>query len=127
MITPFVILIISFLAMTAMLVARLYEIKAGRLILAVRARESIEKHTRRGAHAVRDIARVATTKKFWTCLVTFIGHKFVEKVWHNPRVKSVTKKATDVVRGKKEIKSTGPVSFYLKDVSDYKNNNVRSQ
>jgi hypothetical protein len=120
MIIALVILIISFLAITAMLTAKHYEIKSGRQVVAVRARELVEKGVRHGARTARDVAQVAVTKHFWTGLFSFAGRKFIEKVWHHPHVRAVTKKATDVVRGKKEIKSDGPVSFYLKDVSDYK-------
>ncbi len=126
MITAFSILGVSFVAMIAMYTAKMYELKAGRVILAARARGWAEKRVNQSVHTARDVAKVAVTKHFWTGLTTFIGRKFVEKVWHHPRVQTVTKKAGDVVRGKKEIKSTGPVSFYLKDVSDYKNH-VRSQ
>ena len=126
MIFALVILIISFLAIIAMLVAKRYELKAGRQVLAVRARNWAEDKARQSAHVAKGVVQVAVTKHFWTGLSTFFCRKFVEKVWHHPHVQTVTKKATDVVRGKKEIKSTGPVSFYLKDVSDYKNH-VRSQ
>ena len=120
MIIALVILIISFLAMATMIWAGLYEIKIGRQVIAVDARKWAEVKVRQSAHAARGVAQVAATKHFWTGLSSFVGRKFVEKVWHHPHVRKVTKKATDVVRGKKEIKSNGPVSFYLKDVSDFK-------
>ena len=108
--------------MMAMLGARLYEMKVGRQVVAVEARVWVEKKARQSVHVARSVARVATTKHFWTGLSRFVGKKFVEKVWLHPKVRNVAKKAHDVVRGKKEIKSTGPVSFYLKDVIDHKNN-----
>ena len=120
MIIALVILILSFLAMTAMIIAKNYEAKAGRQILAVGARDWTEKQMRQSAHVARGVVQVAVTKHFWTGLSSFFWQSFVEKVWRHPRVQNVAKKANDVVRGKKEIKSTGPVSFYLKDVSDYK-------
>ena len=103
-----------------MIVAKNYEARAGRQILAVGARDWTEKQMRQSAHVARGVVQVAVTKHFWTGLGSFIWRKFMEKVWRHPRVQHVTKKAADVVRGKKEIKSTGPVSFYLKDVSEYK-------
>ena len=112
--------------MTAMIAARLYEIKIGRQVLAVRARCWAEKQARQGMHVARTVAQVAATKHFWTGLSSFVCQKFVDKIWHHPHIRNVAKRATDVVRGKKEIKSTGPVSFYLKDVSDYKKH-VRSK
>lgn len=114
------ILIISFLAIVAMLGAKFYETKAGRQVVAVGARGWAERQARQSVHVARGVVQVAATKHFWTGLGSFIGRKFVEKVWRHPHVRTVAKKATDVVRGKKEIKSDGPVSFYLKDVSDYK-------
>lgn len=126
MIIALVILIISFLAITTMIAARRYEIKIGRQILAVRARVWAEERARHGVHVAKGVAKVAATKHFWTGLSSFIGRVFVDKVWHHPHMRTVAKKATDVVRGKKEIKSTGPVSFYLKDISDHKKQ-VRSK
>jgi Tfp pilus assembly protein PilV len=120
MIIALVILIISFLAMIAMLGAKRYEIKAGRQVIAVGARKWAEKGAHRSVHIAKSVVKVAATKHFWTGLGSFFGRKFVEIVWHHPHVRAITKKAGDVVRGKKEIKSKGPVSFYLKDVSDYK-------
>ena len=120
MIIAFSILAISLLAMAAMLAARLYEIKAGTRIFAVGLREWIEKRARQLFHIVRGMVQVAVTGQFWTGLMSYTWRKFVEKVWHHPHVQNAARKATDVVRGKKEIKSKGPVSFYLKDVSDYK-------
>ena len=125
MIIALVILAISFLAMIGMLVAKSYELKAGRQVLAVGARTWVEKQARQSAHVAVGVAQVAVTKHFWTGLASFIGQKFSDKVWHHPRVQTVAKKATDLVNGKKEVKSDGPVSFYLKDVSDYKNNIVK--
>jgi hypothetical protein len=122
MIIALVILVISFLAIVAMLWARLYEMKTGRQVVAVGARKWAEERAHQGVHAARGVARVAATKHFWTGLLSFVGRKFVEKVWHHPHVRAVTKKATDVVLGKKEIKSNGPISFYLKDIGDHKNN-----
>jgi len=104
-----------------MLGAGLYEMKAGRRVLAVGARVWTEKKVHQSVYVARDVVQVAVTKHFWTGLLSFIGRKFVEKVWHHPHVQTITKKAVDVVKGKKEIKSEGPVSFYLKDVSEYKN------
>ena len=112
--------------MSAMVVARFYEIKIGRQVLAVRARECAERHARRGLHLAKSVAQIATTQHFWKGLSKFFCKKFVEKIWHHPHVRHVARKANDVVRGKKEIKSKGPVSFYLKDVSDFKKQ-VRSQ
>ena len=112
--------------MVAMIVAKLYEIKAGRQVLAVSMRRHAEKLAHRSLHVTQGVVRVAVTKHFWTGLSTFAGQKFVEKVWWQRHVQSVTKKASDVVRGKREIKSKGPTSFYLKDVTDYKNH-FRSQ
>ena len=126
MITAAVTLVVSFLAMVGMLWAKLHEIKAGRQILAIRARTWVENKVRQTGRTTRDVIQVGATKHFWTGLSSFVGRKFVEKVWHHPRVQGVTKKAADVVRGKKEINSTGPVSFYLKDDSDYKSK-VRSK
>ena len=107
--------------MAAMFAARSYEMKAGRQVIAVSSRAWAEKQARRSAYVARDVVRTATTKHFWAGLFSYIGRKFVEKVWHHPHLRKMAKKATDVVRGKKEIKSKGPVSFYLKDVSDHKN------
>jgi hypothetical protein len=122
MIIALVILIISFLAIVAMLGARLYEIKAGRQVVAVEARKRAEELAHQGVRVARGVVRVAATKHFWASLLSFVGRKFVEKVWNHRHVRAVTKKATDVVLGRKEIKSKGPVSFYLKDISDHKNN-----
>jgi len=122
MIPALVILIVSFLAITAMFVAKRYEIKVGKQVWAIGMRNWIEKQVRQIAHVTRDVLHVATMKHFWTGLSSFFCRQFVEKVWQHPHVCAITKKATDVVRGKKEIKSTGPVSFYLKDVIDHKNN-----
>lgn len=120
MIIALVILILSFLAIVAMLGAKHYEVKAGRQLVAVSARKWSEERIRRGGHAARGVARTAFKKHFWTGLSSFVWSKLVDGIWKHPRVQAVTKKATDVVRGKKEIKSTGPVSFYLKDVGDHK-------
>jgi hypothetical protein len=98
-----------------------YELKAGRQLLAVRSRTLVEKKMQSCAAVSHGVVQVAVNKHFWTGLSTFFCKKFVEKVWLHPHVRKVTTKATDVVRGKKEIKSTGPISFYLKDVSDHKN------
>jgi hypothetical protein len=106
--------------MAAMLGARHYEIKAGRQVVAVGARKWAEERVRQGAHVARGVVRVAATKHFWTSLTSFIRRKFTEKIWHHRYARTLAKKASDVVRGKKEIKSKGPVSFYLKDVSDFK-------
>ena len=120
MIPAIIILGVSFLAMVTMLVARLHEVKVGRQVIAIPARVWCDKHVHRARHTVREIAHVAATKKFWTCLAAYSWNVFVDKIWHHPHVEKVTKKAVDVVRGKKEIKSNGPVSFYLKDVAEYK-------
>jgi hypothetical protein len=120
MITALVLLVISFLAMLIMFVARLYEIKAGRQIVAVGVRQWAEKQAYQGVHVARGVAQVAVTKHFWTGLSVFVGRKFIDKVWHHPRVCVMTRKMFDIVKGKKEIKSNGEVSFYLKDVSEYK-------
>lgn len=114
------ILVVSFLAMIAMLAAKLYEIKVGRQVLAVGVRIWAEKQVNNSLQVARGVVQVSVTKHFWTGLMSFICQKFVEKVWRHPHVCNVTKKVVDVVQGKKEIKSKGPVSFYLKDVSDYK-------
>lgn len=120
MIFAIVTLAVSFLAMIAMLGAKHYEMKAGRQIIAVEARKRVENGVRHVMHVAWGMVQVAVTKRFWTDLLAFICRKFVEKVWRHPHMCAVTKKAVDVVKGKKEIKSKGPVSFYLKDVSDYK-------
>ena len=120
MIFAIVVLGISFIAMTAMVAISLHETEVGHKVIAISARTWCDKALQETLHNMRGILRVATTTKFWTGLFSYIGRKFVEKVWHHPHVKKATKKAVDVVRGKKEIKSTGPVSYYLKDVSEYK-------
>ena len=126
MIPALVILIISFVAIITMLVARHHEIKIGRQVLAVKARDWAEKQARQGLHAAKGVAKVAATKHFWTGLSNFVCQIFITKVWQHPRVCVIVKKTADTVRGKKEINSKGPVSFYLKDVSEYKNK-VRQQ
>lgn len=126
MIIALVVLSVSFLAMIAMLGAKHYELKVGRQVVAVVARKWAEDKVHQSMHVARGVARVAASKHFWTSLSSFIGQKFVDKVWCHPHVQTVTKKMSDVVQGRKEIKSNGPVSFYLKDVSDHKNH-VRQQ
>jgi len=120
MIFAIVLLAVSFVAMSAMVIAGLYEIKIGQKIIALPARVWCDKCLHKTLHVTRSIVRVAATKRFWTDLITYIWRKFVEKVWRHPHVQKATKKAVDVVRGKKEIKSNGQVSYYLKDVSEYK-------
>ena len=120
MIFAIVIAAVSFIAIIAMVSVGLYEIKVGHKTIAVSARLWCDRHVQIALHAMRVVAQVASTKKFWTGLVSYIWQKFVEKVWHHPHVKKVVKKSVDVVCGKKEIKPTGTVSYYLKDVSEYK-------
>ena len=126
MIAAIIMLALSFIAMSAMIVARLHEVKVGRQIVAIPARVWCDERVHQARRTVRDIAHVAATKRFWIGLSTYCWKMFVEKVWHHQRVEKVVKKAVDVVQGKKEIKSNGPVSFYLKDVTEYKKQ-VRSQ
>ena len=121
MIFAIIILGFSLFAMIAMISGRMYEINAGNKVFLVVTRTWFDKHLQNALRSLMVIVKVASTKKFWTGLSSYTWRKFVEKVWHHPQVKKATKKAVDVVRGKKEIKSNGPVSFYLKDVSDYKN------
>jgi hypothetical protein len=120
MIFAIVVLAVSLMAMIVMVVAGLYEIKVGRKIIALSARIWCEECLQKTLHTARGVIKVAATKKFWTDLTSYIWRKFVEKVWRHPHVQKVTKKAVDVVRGKKEIKPNGQVSYYLKDVSEYK-------
>ena len=116
----FSLLVISALAMVIMLYIKLHEHTVGGYHWFPRWREKGDQLIRRAGRAFLRFMRVVVSKKFWLALGHFLYLEFRENVVKHPQVIKARKKAQDFIRGRKTIKSKGPVSFYLGEVTDHK-------
>jgi hypothetical protein len=111
----------SCIAMITMLYMKLHEIKIGRYLLFPTLRQRSDLYLKKVWRNVERFFRIIGSGKFWIALTVFLAREFHENVLKHPKVTSTSKKVVNVVKGRKTIKSKGPVSFYLQDVSEYKN------
>ena len=122
MTTAITLFCISSLAMFIMLQMKLHEIKNGRYLLFPTLRQRSDIFLKKVWRNIERFFRIISSRKFWIALTLFLAREFRDNVLKHPKVTSTSKKVVNVVRGRKEIKAKGPVSFYLQDVSEYKNN-----
>ncbi len=121
MTTAFILFGVSLVAMLSMLQMKLQEIKIGRYLLFPTLRQRSDIFLKQIWRNTERFFRIISNRRFWFALTVFLAREFRDNVIRHPRVARTSKKVVDVVRGKKTIKSKGPVSFYLKDVTEYKN------
>ncbi len=121
MTTAFVLFGFSLVAMVTMLQMKLHEIKIGRYLLFPMLRQRSDIFLKKIWRNTERFFRIVSNRRFWIALIIFLSREFRDNVIRHPKVVRTSKKVIDVVKGKKTIKSKGPVSFYLKDVTEYKN------
>lgn len=122
-----IILVLSGLSIWIMLYIKMHEAEIGRYHFFPVLRVSADHVARKIFGSIRWAVKVVTSKKFWIALAKFIISEFRENVLENEHVVKTTKKVSDKIRGRKAIKNKGPVSFYLRDVSEYKDDLPNTQ
>ncbi len=111
---------ISAFGMMLMLYIKMHEAQSGRYHILPTLREAGDRIARKIAGWFRWMGKVVSNRKFWLALGTFLMVEFRENVLKHEAVVKTTKKVSDAVQGRKQINTQGSVSFYLRDVSEYK-------
>jgi nucleoside diphosphate kinase len=122
-----IIFVVSGLSICIMLYIKMHEAEIGRYHFFPVLRASTDHVARKVFGSLRWTVKVVTSKKFWIALVKFIIVEFKENVLENEHVVKTAKKFSNKIRGRKAIKNQGPVSFYLRDVSEYKDDLPNTQ
>lgn len=114
-------LIVSVLAMVVMLYVKMHEGEIGRYRFFPAMRAQGDHHARKAFGFFRQAGKIASNRKFWVALGIFVVKEVKDNIIFNEKVVRFFKKVSNAIRGRKTIKHRGPVSFYLQDVSEYKN------